>query len=680
MEQVSIVNATRRTRILFVATLMAGLWRAAIAQTPLLVDVHTIAGGDAATRVEPYEREVTLAQDGGYDLTLTDLATPGPFAALQVAVTSGATVVVPGTGTGTVHFQASAGTYVVRVAAALSAGQTSGSAGLHLVRSADSTSQLDVTQVMSLPASVLPGNVQVIDATFDIATAGDYQVSLNDATLPEALSTLTLLITQGGTPVLTLNGPTASPVTLSGLPIGTYQLFAAGQAGAASGAGVFGVRVRSAGDADVFNQVATIGDIKTLGTATLPACGSCVLTLTDFALPAALAQGAVAVMQGGTVLASAALSGGAPVATAGFSATAGDYAVLAYARPASTPGTGSYGVDLRPQGAASPSFGVVQTAGGTQSGATPAYTFDIDVPSAGTYALRMADFQFPQGFTTLDAAAVQGGAVVGTVNAAGTTGNANLALAAGKVTLLVAAQPTASDGGLFGIDVAPAAGGTAIYSATQGAGGAFREARVTLPAAANYTFQVADLGFPKPFTSLYAVITQGATKLGTAYGGGGNSLDLHVDAAAGEAVISVLAQPAAVIAGAAQRVGSYALTVAPTPAPSVTLSSSATQVQSGGTVTLTWSSSDATGCTASGGWSGSRAASGNTTSAAITATTTFTLECSGDGGSTSKSVTVSVATQDGGGGGGAVDLATLGLLALAALLRMGARAAPRRVT
>jgi plastocyanin len=660
--------------------LLAGLWRAAGAEAPLLVDVHTIAGGDAATRVEPFEREITLAQDGSHDLTLTDLATPAPFAALQVAVTSAATVVVPAAGAGTVHFQAAAGTYVVHVVGALSAGQSSASFGLRLVRSGDGAPVLDVAQVMALPPGSLPSNVQVIDTTFDVTSAGDYELSLNDATLPEALATLTLLITKDGAPVLTLNGPTASPVTLAGLQAGTYQLFAAGQAGATSGAGVFGVRVRRAGGADVLTKVATIGGITSLGTATLPACASCVLTLTDFALPAALTQAAVAVIQGGAVTARAALSGGTPSAMATFGAAAGDYQVLAYAQPAAVPGTGSYGVDVRPQGAASASFAAVQTAGGSQSGATPAFTFDVDVPSAGTYTLRVADFQFPQSFTTLNAAAVQNGTLLGSINAAGTTGTANVALAAGPLTLLVAAQPTATDGGLFGVDVTPAAGGAAIYRATQGAGGAFRATRLTLPAAANYELAVQDLGFPAPFTALYAILTQGASRLGVVYGGGGGSATLHTDATAGDAVINILAQPSVVKAGAAQRAGTYAVTLAPTPPPSVTLTASATQVQSGDTVTLTWSSSQATSCTASGGWSGARAVSGSATSAALTATTTFTLECSGDGGSASQSVTVSVATQSASGGGGALDPATAVLLALGALLRVGARAAPRRAT
>jgi hypothetical protein len=657
----------------FAVILICGAWPAgAAAQAPLLLDVHTIVGGDAATQVAPYEGEFTIAQGAELDLTLTDVGFPAPFAALKLIVTRDATVVATADAPSAapVHFSATAGTYVVRVAGALVSGRSSGTFGVHLVRSSGGAAVLDVAQALSLPPGALPTNVQTIDTSFAVAAAGDYDVTLVDAALPQALTTLSLLLTQSGasSPALTLNGPTANPVVVTGLQPGTYRLLVVGQSAGAAGPGAFGVRVRAVGGPDIVNQIAVIGQVTQLGTATLPAC-TCVLTLTDFHLPAALTQGGVAILQGGAAaVARATLSGGVTAASTSFTAPAGEYQVLAYAVPATPPGSGTYGVDVRPQGANAATFGSVQSAGGQTSGTTPAYSFDVDVPSAGNYLLRLADFQFPQGFSSLSLAAVQNAAIIGALNAAATTDTISLSLAAGKLSLLVAAQPGGTSGALFGIDLAPAGGGVTTYATTQGVGGAFRSAHATLPAAGNYDVALLDLGFPANFSGLYAVVTQGATRLGSIYGGG----SFHFAGSLGDVVINVLAQPAQIIPTAAQRTGTYAISVAPTPPPTVTLSSSMPQVQKGDTVTLTWSSSNATACTASGGWSGSRALSGSATSVAIDSTTTFTLDCSGDGGAATQSVTVTVAPQAS-GGGGAIDYLTIAMLCAAILERWRAR-------
>jgi len=632
----------------------------AVQSAPLLEDVHTIVGGDAATRVQPFEQAFTIDQAGSYDLTLTDLGLPAPFAALKLAVTRGATVVAVAGGAGTVHFDATAGSYVVRVAGALAGGQASGAFGVQIVRAADSVKVLDVASALALPPGALPANQQVLNTTFTVPSTGDVSVSLTDIALPQPLTALTLLIAAtGGAPVLTLNAATASPVVIPGLAAGNYTLLVTGLADAGIGAGAFGARVRTAGGTDLVSQTVSIGRIVPLGTATLPAC-SCTLTLTDFGFPAALPQLAVALVQSGQPIARVATAGSPGAASASFTATAGDYDVLGYAVPASSPGTGTYGVDVRPQGAAAASFASVRTAGGDTGGTTPGYSFDVDVPSAGDYTLRLADFQFPLAFTTLSLAAVQSGSVIGSLNAAGTLTLSGLA--AGKLTLLVAAQPASSgtvtgDAGLFGIELTPAAGGAAVYSITQGVGSAFRAAHVTLPAAGSYDVSVLDLGFPVSFTDLNAVVTQGATRLGQIFGGGAFSFN----GAAGDVTVNVIAQPARLATGAAQSAGTYAVTLAATPPPTVTLGASATQVDSGATVTLTWSSDGATGCSASGGWSGARGLSGSETSAALGATTTFSLACTGAGGTTTQSVTVTVAAKSS-GGGGALDGMALALL------------------
>jgi hypothetical protein len=348
----------------------------------------------------------------------------------------------------------------------------------------------------------------------------------------------------------------------------------------------------------------------------------------------------------------------------GFTAVAGTYQVFAAGTAAASPGTGSYSVQVTGAGAA-PVFGMAQAV--TTTGGASAYSFGATIPSAGTYTVTDTDFQFPAPLTSLTLAVVQGGAILGTplTQAA----SADVQAAAGPLSLLVFTQPAAGTGGLFGIDLAPKAGGAATFAVTQGVGELFIARQITITAAGNYAVTATDLGFPADFANYDTVVTQGATKLGSIFGGG----TFSITATPGTYFVNFIAQPMG-----ADEAGTYALTVASAPAaPTVSLTADHTQISSGGTVDLIWSSTNATSCVASGGWSGAQALMGTTTSAALTTSTTFTLTCTGPGGSKASSVTVTVTAASGGGGGGDLGFEALaGLLALV-LLRATARGVPR---
>ena len=630
--------------------------RAAFAQAPLFTEVRTLAGGTQP--IDPIEKTLTIQTAGQYDVVLTDLQQPAALAAVRLAVTNGTTVVLTATAPGTFHFDATPGTYVVRVVGALDTGKSSGAVGVQVKATTGGQVALEFVSLLQLQAGVIPPDTRVFETDISIATAGDYEVALTDLQLPAALAQLRVAVTvAGGSLAVTLDNPGVA--TFTATP-GTYHLTAIGQADSALEAGLFSVRVRSvATGAVLLSDVEPVANVTKIGDAALGS-GARTLTLSDLAFPIALTRSAVVVEQNGQAIARLAAPG-----TTTFTSPGGTCEVFAVAVPATPPGVGSYGVDIRPSGGAA-EFSTVLTAGDA-AGTTPAYSFLIDVPSAGSYQLKLADFQFPTAFASLSVAAVQDGVLAGTASSAGPL---NLTLAAGKVFVVVAAQTQPGAAALFGLTLAPAGSAATMFETTQGVGRSFSSRKITIATAGSYDASVVDVGFPVNFIDLAAVVTRGADRFGSIINGGTFSFTA---ATAGDYIVSFLAAPAPVQAGAKQNAGTYGISVAPTPPPpTVSLTASATTVVKGQTVTLTWSSQNATSCTASRDWAGTKAVSGNETTAALQAPVTYTLECANAGGakaSASVSIDVTAAAENKKGGGGALDELLLALLLAVALGR-----------
>jgi hypothetical protein len=439
-----------------------------------------------------------------------------------------------------------------------------------------------------------------------------------------------------------------------------YQIFVIGQAQAGGTAGLFGATVRSvASGAAVFSKTVSIGDVADLGSVTL-AAGAHTVTLSDFAFPTALTQSGVVVVRDGVAAAGLSSPG-----NTSFTASGGAYEVFAYAG-----GNGSYGVEVRQQGGASV-FASAQSVGGTP-GTTATYAYPVDVATAGSYRIRLTDFEFPGQLAALSLAASQGGALTGSLTS---PGNVDVNLVAGRVYLLVAAKPAASGGALFGVNLTPSAGGAAVFETTQGVGSLFSVRKVSIATAGQYNVTLTDLQFPNQFADLAAVVTRGAERAGSIFGGGTFSFA----ATPGDYFVNFVAQGNLIDQqiSTTAKAGTYAMSVASAPpAPTITLSTNPTQVKSGGTVTLTWSTTNATSCSASGGWTGTKAAQGTETSAAITTSTTYKLTCSGPGGTTDQSVSVGITTSTSGGGGGSMEWLTLAALMMAwqrSVMRGGSR-------
>ncbi|HUN74178.1 MAG TPA: hypothetical protein VMU40_06650 [Steroidobacteraceae bacterium] len=630
--------------------------------------VHTVAASDQAV---PLEYTFTIGTPGNYQLTLTDLGAQAPFDAplayVKLAITSGASIVgTPLAAAGTTHFSATAGTYVIHVTGKPGTGLGSGPIGIEVQSTGGGAPVAEFSGALALPASTLPSNESVLSDSFTVQTAGTYQVALTDLQFPQALSiALAVIIVPGASsPVAVLGAGEPTTATVS-LQATTYDVFAVGQAG--SNSGLFSVTVApAASTTPIYSKVQTVGTATLIDNVPLHA-DSYTLKLTDLRYPSALSQlGALVTLDGQAVQ---------PPLTAGgsqqFTAAAGTYQVFAAGSAGSS--GGSYGVDLLSSSGASLLDEARAVSGST--GSVLGYSFDATLQTGGTYSLDLADFDVPLSFTTLQAVAVQGGALLGT--RLGGAGTVSISPAAGPLSILVFATPDASSSpaaGLFGVDIAASANASPLFQATQAVGQLFASQQVSISQAGDYLVAASDVDFPEPLGSLAVIVTQGANLLGKIFVAG----TLKFSATPGNYVVSVLPEPQAAQQGDPDEAGTYAATVSATPSPpTATLISNVTSVQSGGAVLLQWSSTAATSCTASSspraGFSGTVATSGEQMSSELTQSTTFTLTCAGAGGSSSpQSLTVSITKR---GGGGLMSPALLALLASLALARARTRRA-----
>jgi hypothetical protein len=635
----------------------------------LLDEVHSVGSTDSAV---PIENTFTIANPGTYEVTLTDLGaqlpTPAPVVSVRLAVTRGSAVVgTPIKAAGKLRFDATAGSYVARVVG--TPDNKSGSTPILVeVRSvADGTLVYSSgVEALQLPAQAVPASSAVMDTTFTVSAGdpGNYVFTLSDLRLPQPLpgGVTAVLVAQNGTGTPTVLQPPQAPnftrqANLVLAP-GTYRVTAvADAAGSTPGpnpAGLFSVTVGAVGGALVVNRTTPVGLVRNLGSVSLNA-GPHLLSLGDLGFPAALTQKGAVVVGDGQVLATA------PAATPGdvaFTAATKTYQVFGVGIAASG-AAGSYAVAVRPQGGSAllSAYQAVTDSAYSAAG----YAFSADIATAGSYQVRLTDYQFPLMLASATLVLAQGSSTVGAPVNVGAA--SPVSLVAGKVGILVFAKAgtpqTTTQGGIFGVDLTPAGGTNAAFAVTQGIGGLFTSRKVSVTTPGRYDVNLTDLAFPAAFTDLDAVVTRGTQTVGSIFGSG----KFSIDATAGDYFINFVAH-----ANSTEKAGTYALNVAPSPpAPVVTLSASAASVASGGTVTLTWSSQNATSCTASGAWSGTQATSGSATSAAITASSTFTLKCDGGGGSDTKTVTVGI-TPPSSGGGGPLDWLTA--IALAGALRL----------
>jgi parvulin-like peptidyl-prolyl isomerase len=631
------------------------LCTSAQAQSTLLDITNTVAASDQGV---PVQQTFTITDTGTYNVTLTDLgaalSTPAPLASVKLAITNGSNVIgAPLVGAGTMQITATTpGTYVVHVIGKPDTTKTgSGSFGVTITAASNNSASpvLSFSSTLALPPSAIPNTYDVLDDSFTVPASGNYQVSLTDLHVPQALGTLTLAITvAGGSLVTTLPDQSNAYQTSVALSSGTtYRIFAIGQASSNTTGGLYSAVVSSGGTV-VYGKTRPVGGVTDLGPVTLTA-GTYNLSLRDLAYPAALSSVAVTVVQNGAQVA------GLPLISpndTGITVVTGPGEVFGYGAPAPSANGGAYALTLTSQQAGSTPVMSLARAVAASASATRVFSFDANLSTGGAYAFNLADFSLPAAFGSLTALVVQNNTALGSPLSG--AGNANatqtVTATAGPVSLVVFAQP-GTGGSLFGADLVAGTSAPA-FQVTQGVGQLFSSQKFTVTTAGTYAVTLTDVGFPASLQTLAAIVTQGVTSLGAAYSGGTFGFTAP---AAGDYYVTFVAQPQSPPAST-DEAGTYSIHVAPAPAaPTVTLTSDKSSVASGGTVTLTWNPQGATSCNASGGWSGSLSATAGAHSQAspnITAATTFTITCYNSVQvSATASVTVNIDSSSGGGGG-----------------------------
>jgi hypothetical protein len=629
-----------------------------------------LAGVDAAADAAlPAAQEFQVTAAGSYTVSLTDLQTPALLQSLRAVITRDLQVVaevevtypvapaLPGAAAK--DFMATPGTYRVHVLGAARQGEAGGGFGLKVAPAGGGTSLLDHVDVIAAQSAPAIGQ-SASQASFAIAQAGSYQLTLTDHAFPAPLASLQALLLQD-----TDSGPVVVPVTAGAFDAatpGTFELVIVATADSTSLAGLYGVRV-AAGPNIVYRSTQPVGNLPPATAVNVQTAGQYTLTLGDAKFPATLSSLAARVTQSDTILAGVDAAG-----TAAVTAATGSVQIYTRAVPATAEGVGAYQVQLA--NAQQTLLADIRTADASPDPASAAiYSFAPSAAiTAGSYQLKLEDLAFPAQFTSLNAALVQGVTVLGTVNSAQT---ATFTAQSGPVKVLVAAKaPAAGGNSLFGVTlISTAAGAANVIESTQGVGGLFRTSTVTIATAGPYDLTLADLEFPARLATAQLAITRGTTLIAQIIGSGTVS---RQQLAAGTYVLNFIGQPAA-----AEKYGTYGLKVAEsTPQPTVTLTATSATITSGQSAILQWTSADATTCTASNGWSGTKSASGTETVGPLNASATFALSCTGPGGTgtASQSVTVSAPSASSGGGGGACNLyllAALSVLLLVAQFRGG---------
>jgi hypothetical protein len=605
------------------------------ARADVLLDQTSLIGLPGVA--PPVEYSFTASTAQALTLTLTDLAIPAAFGSLEVAVTLndalvGTATVSATTHTGTFAIPAAAGNYMLHVIGVPDATQGIGNFGICVAptASAASCSVYQNSGSITTPATTSATGTSTLTTNFTSTTAGTYTVTLSDDTFPAALQLLSAGVFNGSTPILVGILPGSTGITLAAKT--SYQLQVAAQAGAATEAGLYGIRITDPSGAIVFDRTLPVGTLPGSTIVASPTAQSLSVTLTDYAYPAALASAGVAVTQGSTLLTELTEPGSAT----NFPATAGNVEVWQYAVAGTQPGTYSLNLSVYQSNPVSNIFSTTQVVNPTPSTAATSFAFIANLPTAGTYQLVVNDFQFPGALQSISSPTVaQNGTLLPLTSG-------NFTAVQGPVVVLVDATPPTGSLGIFGVTVqTTGASPSVVLDQTQAVGGIFNTQKLTLGISGNFAATLADLKFPQAFGSLAVVLSQNSLVLGKVYAEGGSGT-FQYNATPGNYVVTLVAIPnsTAIAPPSLANYGLYSLHVASAP-PTVTLTSSPTSVTAGGAVTLTWSSQSATACTASGGtgWSGSEATSG-TLSIAVSATETLTLTCTGPGGSAADSVTV----------------------------------------
>jgi hypothetical protein len=379
-----------------------------------------------------------------------------------------------------------------------------------------------------------------VQETIQITHAGTYSLELTDRNFPVAIGGLRATVTSSGVPVVCVPAsPACANVgnTFFANP-GNYQLNVIGTTHATLQAGLFSVRIVDAANNRVaYAKTHAAGKLVDTATELQLISQNAVVSAMDHGFPVPLSQLHVALLQGANVVALRNVS--TTSASATLSATAGNAELYVFAIPVSGTG-GAYRVSVR-QGAETVLLDV-RAVNQDAASSVEAFNYQVNVPSAGTYRVRVHDFAMPGPFGALRFAISQNGELQEMADIAST-----ISVEASAGVLDISIMATAQTGepivnGLFGVAVTSQNSSVPLWEKTQGVGGLFISHTVNVTAAGRYQLALADHRFPGPFTALNLFVTRGTVQIGSIYAADARApAQINIDALPGEYAINLLA-------------------------------------------------------------------------------------------------------------------------------------------
>jgi hypothetical protein len=375
--------------------------------------------------------------------------------------------------------------------------------------------------VLAQAPSLLPPQTQLVatsdapaatEETFTIAAAEDLLVTFTDFQTPAALSTATILVTQGASIVgiTTLASPATTATLALPAAVGQYTLRVIGIPNASSGVGTFSVCVApTATPAACIQDASLAGNITqqsgaanpTLSTLamslTVTTAGAYTFTYADEKFPVALAGApSLALFQGSQMIA-------APVAAspAVLNLNRGTYTLFAVAQADPTAMAGLYGISITGPAGAAPLLNSSFPVG------IMAPSMPVNNVTAQPVTLKVTDFAFPSKLASAAAMVTAGAAVVGKGSAAG--GPTILSAPAGALQVWTygAAAATA---GTYEVDLTVPSASLLQSALGVNGGGSFAYAFVTPSAlaAGDYQATANDFAFPTAISAVQFAVAQ----------------------------------------------------------------------------------------------------------------------------------------------------------------------------
>jgi hypothetical protein len=393
--QVAGIGASPRGSGSFAASLTATATGAAVAQY-----------SDGVTTLQPsppvgqstIQTQLEIAGSGRHALSVEDLRIPAPLAVVAVLLSRGGVEVARLSAAGTrAEFDATPGRYDLLLVAQAGTATAAGALGVRVAEVASSVNVFEQTYPVGRLAAGDP---------VTLPAAGTYTLRVSDLRFPVALGRVAAAMTRGAAVIATLDGEGEVAVNTGA---GEVLVYALPTAAAPTQLGAMTVDLRRDGTT-VFSRLHTATPPATSSDASLQVAEVTVAgsahraTLTDFDFPGVLAELQFAAFQSGRELGRRAGAG-----TLEFTPAPGTLSLLVAARPATTLGSGLYGLRLATVAGGSVVWETTQAVGAGFERRI------VRIPSAGSYDVAVTDLRFPAPFAEISAAVTRGTERIGFV-------------------------------------------------------------------------------------------------------------------------------------------------------------------------------------------------------------------------------------------------------------------------